>query len=307
MATRPAKWKVVENVVAAIERSLNSVQGTRVIPNASVPEMGSGKLRQVDALVEIPTGPRTLRVAVEVQDRGRAMDLPALEQLAAKIGKLDVDSGCIVARSGFTADATAEAKRLGIELKEITEVGELDWCPMSAFSLQLRRIEVIHVQMVFQEPNVSVATELTAGLESGAISMTSPHGKARTLHEYAKSEAIRSMEDPRLQNLADQEQFMVVVDLREATGFSMSCQNGDLPLPAGLVVTCILHTNVDSVAFGPYEAGGGVDVLTCVSAELDKQLTMVAKLQPDGSRRLSISIDKPKPSATIVERRCNST
>ena len=109
----PPKWKVLENIVAAIERSLNSVPGTRVIPNASVPERISVVPRQVDVYVEIPTGPRMLRIGVEVRDKSVPSDLPEVEQLIAKLKKLDLDFGCIVSRAGFTKTAKEEAKRNG--------------------------------------------------------------------------------------------------------------------------------------------------------------------------------------------------
>ncbi len=53
----PPKWKLVENVVTAIERSLNAVADTKVIPNASVPELIGEVSRQVDVYIESPTGP----------------------------------------------------------------------------------------------------------------------------------------------------------------------------------------------------------------------------------------------------------
>lgn len=88
------KWKVVENVVAAIERSLTGVQGAKVIANASIQERVSGIPRQVDVCVEIPTGPRVLRVGLEVRDTAAVLDLPDVEQLIAKLKKLDIDYGC---------------------------------------------------------------------------------------------------------------------------------------------------------------------------------------------------------------------
>jgi len=69
MPTKKKKWQSLEGVVTAIERSLNTISGTSVVPNAAVPVRGSTKTRQVDVLVEIPTGPRTMRMGVEVRDK----------------------------------------------------------------------------------------------------------------------------------------------------------------------------------------------------------------------------------------------
>ncbi len=128
------KWKIMENVVAAIERSLNIVPGTKVIPNASVPERISGVPRQLDVYLEIPTGPRTLRVGVEVKDEAAPANLPEIEQLITKLKKLDLDFGCIVSRAGFTEMASDEAKRQGIELRTLAQIERPNWWFPSAMT-----------------------------------------------------------------------------------------------------------------------------------------------------------------------------
>src|SRR2546422_202002 len=133
------KWKIVENVVTAIERSLNTVEGAKVIPNASIRERISGVARQVDVYVEIPTGPRILRVGVEVRDESVPVDLPEIEQLITKLKKLDVDYGCVVSRAGFTATATAEADRYGVETRTIAEVENPDWWLATSILLNHRQ------------------------------------------------------------------------------------------------------------------------------------------------------------------------
>ena len=71
-------WKIVENVVTAIEHSLNSVTETKVVPNASVLERVSGVARQIDVYVEIPTGPRILRIGIEVRDKSTPLAFPLI-------------------------------------------------------------------------------------------------------------------------------------------------------------------------------------------------------------------------------------
>lgn len=148
------KWKVTENVVAAIERSLNAVQGARVIPNASIRERVSGVYRQVDVYVEIPTGPRVLRVGVEVRDKSAPLDLTEVEQLIAKLKKLDIDYGCVVSRAGFTVTAKEEADRNGIEL--------------------------LHFQVNFRPEKLAHVTLLLAGAAGTDLELTLTNGETGT-------------------------------------------------------------------------------------------------------------------------------
>jgi predicted Mrr-cat superfamily restriction endonuclease len=143
------RWKLLENAVAAIERSLTTVENTKVVPNASVPERVGGTLRQVDVYVEIPTGVRTVRVGVEVRDKADPLDLVEVEQLVAKLKKVDVDCGCIVSTSGFTASAKQEAARNGVQIRTIDEVGHPDWWLAPAMVLDLAQVELLHWQVNF--------------------------------------------------------------------------------------------------------------------------------------------------------------
>ncbi len=91
------------------------IPASRVTRNVVVLERSSGRRRQVDVLVEIPTGQRTFRVGVEVRDESRPLDLTGVEQRCMKLAKLDVDRGCIVSRTGFTKSARGAAVAEGIE------------------------------------------------------------------------------------------------------------------------------------------------------------------------------------------------
>jgi hypothetical protein len=145
------KWKLVENVVTAIERSLTTVEGAKVIPNASIRERASDVARQVDAYVEIPTGPRTLRVGLEVRDESVAVDLPEIEQLITKLKKLDIDYGCIVSRAGFTTTAQSEADRNGIEIRTLAEVENPEWWLPTSITIHHNQVELVHFQINFRQ------------------------------------------------------------------------------------------------------------------------------------------------------------
>jgi len=299
----PPKWKIVENTVAAIERSLNLVSGTKVIPNASVPERVSDVLRQVDVYLEIPTGPRMLRIGVEVRDKAVPLDLPEVEQLIAKLKKLDLDFGCIVSRAGFTNTASEEANRNGIELRTIAEVEEPDWWRASEMKLDLRQIELVHLQVNFQPEELPLVKDMSGGTKVSELLMTLDNGESGALIAFALAEGVEALNRSELAHLKDQDIFTATIDLRSYHGGSLKCPRGPLPLPQSLYVSYRLHHRTESVKLAAYEGSEGVNAFTGISTAWGKQITVVARLESNGSRTLTFTTDDPHPSKTSVSQR----
>ena len=301
------KWKVVENVVAAIERSLNGVQGAKVIANASVQERVSAIARQVDVCVEIPTGPRVLLVGVEVRDKAAALDLPEVEQLIAKLKKLDIDYGCIVSRAGFSASAKEEANRNGIELRTIAEVENPDWWLASTMSLSLRQVELLHFQVNFRSEELPRVTPLLAGLTGADLQITLATGESDTLAAFIGAQGIPMVDWPELAHLKDQDTFTATIDFSDLTGATLRCQRGPIPLPHSVHALYRYHHRLEAVPLAAYEASQGVNAFTGVSSGLKKQITLVTELNPDGTRTLSFIADDPAPPPTRIDRRDHGT
>ncbi|MGH8065148.1 MAG: restriction endonuclease [Candidatus Entotheonellia bacterium] len=297
------KWKVTENVVAAIERSLNAVQGARVIPNASIRERVSGVPRQVDVYVEIPTGPRVLRVGVEVRDKSAPLDLPEVEQLIAKLKKLDIDYGCVVSRAGFTVTAKEEADRNGIELRTIAEVENPDWWLASAMLRHLRQVELLHFQVNFRPEELAHVTPLLAGATGTDLELTLTSGEPGTLNAFVAAQGIRAVDRPELAHLTDQDTFTVMIDFSDLSGASLKCPRGPVPLPQNVYALYRLHLRVESVKLAAYQGPQGVNAFTGVSSGWKKQITLVTKLHPDGTRSISFTTDDPTPPKTAIGRR----
>lgn len=296
------KWKIVENVVAAIERSLNAVAGAKVIPNASIQERISGVPRQVDVYVEIPTGPRVLRVGVEVRDKSSPVDLPEVEQLIAKLKKLDIDYGCVVSRAGFSATAKEEADRNGIELRTIAEVEHPDWWLASAMFLNLRQVELLHFQLNFRPDELPHVTPLLAGATGTDLELTLANGEVTTLNAFVVAHGIRTIDRPELAHLTDQDTFNVIIDFSDLSGANVKCPQGPVPLPQNVYAHYRLHHRVEAVSLSAYE-GQGVTAFTGVSSNWKKQITLVTKLNPDGTRSISITMDDPASQKTPIGRR----
>jgi restriction endonuclease len=308
MADTPAKWKVVENVVAAFERSLIAIVGTKVIPNSSVPERVSGTRRQVDVYIEIPTGNRILRIGVEVRNECVPLDLVQVEQLVAKLGKLDIDRGCIVSTSGFTASGKEEAGRNGVELRTVTEIENPDWWLASTMRLELDKIELLHFQVNFRPDEIRSATEMLSGIGSAEVKLTLPTGESGSLQAFVVAQGPVAAERPEFVQLQlkDQDQFSVTIDFSQLNGASLKCSRGPLPMPQSINAIYRIHRRIESVKLSAYEGTQGVNAFTGVSNGWGKQLTLVAKLQQDGSRSLSFTLDEVKPKKTKIDVRRNS-
>jgi hypothetical protein len=297
------KWKIVENVVAAIERSLNGVPDAKVIANASIQERATGTPRQVDVYVEIPTGPRLLRIGVEVRDKATPLDLPEVEQLIAKLKKLDVDYGRIVSRVGFSATAKQEADRNGIELRTIEEVENLDWWRASTMLLSLRQVELLHFQMNFRSEELPHVTQLLAGFTGADLQITLPTGDGGSFAAFVGAQGIPMIDRPELGHLKDQDTFTATIDLSSLTTATLRCPRGQVPLPQTVNALYRFHHRLEAVRLAAYEAYHGVNAFTGVSSNWNKQITLVAKLNPDGTRTVSFAADDPAPPPTRIHRR----
>jgi len=135
----------VEGVVTALERSLADVPGSKVTPNAQVPERVGGETRQLDAYVEIPTGTRAFRVGVEVRDF--RCDVTHIEQLAAKLKSLMIDRGCVVATGGFSPRACEKGKQEGIELVTLDQLKSVPWFLTPGLTLHRFGGNVVQVRL----------------------------------------------------------------------------------------------------------------------------------------------------------------
>lgn len=296
------KWKVVENVVTAIERSLNTVEGAKVIPNASIRERVSNIARQVDAYVEIPTGPRVLRVGVEVRDESVAVDLPEIEQLITKLKKLDVDYGCVVSRAGFTSTAQAEADRNGIETRTIAQVENPEWWLPTSITIRHNQVELVHVQINFRPKELSLVSPLLTGATATDLDLTLESGESVRFHDFVAAQGTREINRPELSGLKDEDQFVLTIDFRQLPG-TLRSQRGDLPMPQDVYALYRFHQRTELVKLAAYEGPEGINAFTGVSSALKKQLTFVTTPNADGTRRISIVMDDPKPSKTEIPRR----
>lgn len=109
----------LEIVVAELEK-LHHFQAEVASPEL-VPDVDTGKLREVDVSVRVTTtqGPRF--IAIECRDRGSVQDVTWVEQLTAKKVSIAADVLIAVSSSSFSEAARIKAEKRGILLRTVEE------------------------------------------------------------------------------------------------------------------------------------------------------------------------------------------
>jgi hypothetical protein len=294
---RLPRWRVIENVVAAIERSVVGIPGAVVTANVSIREVITGTPRQVDVLVEVPTGNRVLRVGVEVRDRTSPADLPDVEQLVEKLGKLELDRRCIVSRSGFTADAAEAARMKGIETRTIAAIERPNWWQVSHFTWQTRSLEVLSARVDFADSDDLVrALDVLGGFDATSIVVADEQGVPAPLLGVLQSAMQAELSSA--VDVTDGQTITFDLDLRPLADRQWASSKGDLPAPARVVCEVRVHVDVEAVELTAFAGPDGVTAFAGVSATLGRQVTIVAVEGPDGGHRLSVTMDSPKSTPT---------
>jgi hypothetical protein len=238
-----------------------------------------------------------------VRDKSSPLDLPEVEQLIAKLKKLDIDYGCVVSRAGFTGTAKAEADRNGIELRTIAQVENSDWWLASAVLFELRQVELLHFQMNFRPEELADVTLLLAGAAGTELELTLASGETASLNAFVAAQGTRAIDRPELAHLADQETFTVTIDFSDLRDASLKCPRGPVSLPQSVYALYRLHHRVESVKLAAYQGPQGVNAFTGISSNWKKQITLVTQLNPDGTRSISLTTDDPTPPKTTIGQR----
>ena len=293
------RWQVLEGVVAAIENSLNAVPGTSVVPNAMVRVRGSDQTRQVDVLVKIPTGPRKIRIGIEVRDKNVALDVTQIEQLAAKLAKLELDRGCIFAAS-YTKEAKAEAVRCGIELRTISEIENPDWWRPTLMSFTHELIELYDYTLAYGVKDEPAVHHLIGKLPMRDVEIVEPSKSTYKLHVLLEEIGIQKVREPEFSHLADQDVFEVMVTSDLPSGTFLRGGGHEFPLPPRVLAKFRIHREHEIASIETFQADPSLTAFTTVSRKNEKQVTIVAQDTVEGLRKFSISVADAKPKRTKV-------
>lgn len=121
------KWKIVEDVVGMIEKSV--VPGARVKVNVNLPVLGKKRKRQCDVAIWYDIPSREFLTIVEVQKRNRKPTETEFDGWLTK--RKQVGANCLIAVSakGFPSSVIERAKEEGncVRLLTLTDLSDQSW------------------------------------------------------------------------------------------------------------------------------------------------------------------------------------
>jgi hypothetical protein len=146
----PQRSNEFQRLVNYIESQLAPVDA-EVTESALLKDRVTGQDREVDILIEVDVGPRTLRVGIECTATGRPAGSTWVEGMHSKHLHLPIDKSVLVSRSGFSSPALEKAASWGIETLTFEEASDASWVKRIAETRlaygivdvpEIRRIEV---------------------------------------------------------------------------------------------------------------------------------------------------------------------
>ena len=299
--TKEKKWKIVEGVVEAIELALNRSPGSRVVRNAAVPVRNGSATRQVDVVVEIPAGNRTIRVGIEVKNHKQKLNITHLEQLSCKLRKLELDRQCVVSTSGFTGPAIEEALRVGLELHVLEQNADIQWWLFSTCPVFQNAVEILAHEIDIQVGEEERRLGNQAPIER--ITIHQPNGACATLKALLLSEGIKALGRPEVRELSDQEVFRITIVPAFPEGTIFKYNEFHFEPPLKMEADYRIHRNVESVALEKYAYEEGVHVFSGHSSLLGQQVSFVSTEQPAGGRHLRMVLSEGRNQQTRLEKK----
>jgi hypothetical protein len=125
----PKRTNHFQELFALVQHATGET-GDKLTRSAMVKTVGSEDEREIDILVETKTGLYRIKMAVEIKDEGRPLDVETFDTYVGKyFGKqpVAVDKLVLVSRSGFTASVRRKASNTGVELLTLQQARDRDW------------------------------------------------------------------------------------------------------------------------------------------------------------------------------------
>ena len=121
----PKRSNAFQQVVALLHEQFSDC-GT-ITESKMLPDSRTGKLREVDIVIEAPVSEYPILLSIECIDHNRRATVEWVERMSAKHADLPTDSLVLVSRSGFTREAERKALALNLTTLALTNAKTIDW------------------------------------------------------------------------------------------------------------------------------------------------------------------------------------
>ncbi|WP_431240424.1 hypothetical protein ACQ86B_13625 [Mycolicibacterium aichiense] len=111
----PARTNEFQEMVALLTQIMREDESMTVTPSKMLPDVITGKLREVDVAVETTVAGRKVTVGIECRDWKDPQSIGWVEEMHGKHLDLPIQLTMLVSSSGFTESALAKAKHYRIE------------------------------------------------------------------------------------------------------------------------------------------------------------------------------------------------
>lgn len=181
----PRRTNVFQKLILLLNEQL--LDKASVIESAELRDAVTGKLREVDILIQGNIGDYAATIAVECIDSGRKADSTWVEGMSKKHEHLPTDKLVLVSRSGFYKPAYEKAEHCNIEALSLEAAENSDW-PAKMHTVQINtwHLEIVshQFQLIDRVPEKRIRR----------LVFCDPHGNQHNLIQLLKSDVVSNLE-----------------------------------------------------------------------------------------------------------------
>jgi hypothetical protein len=120
-----AKYRELEQLVARIQQQL--APRSKVIHNAKLLGRLTGRMRQIDVLLEHTVGQFKIEIVIDCKDYKKPLDVKGVEEFYGLLDDVGAQKGVLVCPKGFTKVAKIRAEKLQIDLYSPVDTDPHKW------------------------------------------------------------------------------------------------------------------------------------------------------------------------------------
>jgi hypothetical protein len=111
-------WKEYQYITAELLERAERIG--KIDKNVLLPDKSSGRKRQIDALLEVKTKGRIIKIVIDAKYRKRKINVNDVGIVSELIDAVGADRGVIICPNGWSSYAKDRSKELGLDLKLVT-------------------------------------------------------------------------------------------------------------------------------------------------------------------------------------------